>query len=129
MAIELGTETATKQERSAQITRNTPARDTPLSAALSTTLVIQREVARRDDTGAVLSVTPITPAYVFTYADLAASPAVAAYVASCGAQSLAELMGREAVLYDALIAERKAAAAAADAAAAQAAADAAAQSP
>jgi len=127
MALDLGSETSRKQERSASVTRHVPARTSALESLVAMRVEIQREVARRDADGVVQSTTSITPAYSFSYADLAASPAVAAYVAACGAASLPALISREADLYDALIAERKAAAqAAADAAAAQAAADAAA---
>jgi hypothetical protein len=109
MAVELGSRTVNKQERSLSVTRSMPARDTATESALAVQLIIQRERIGRDAEGAVLFSALITPAYVFSYAELSASPAVAAYVTACGASSLAQLMAREADLYDALIAERIAA--------------------
>lgn len=106
MAINLGSETIEKQERSASVTRVTPARNTDADAAAAVQLVIQRERVLRSSGGEVLGSTPISPAYVFSLAEMMASPAVAAYVAACGASSLIELMGREAAFYDALVIER-----------------------
>lgn len=116
MALDLGSETSVKQERTAQVVRSTPARDNPKDAALAVTVTVQRQIARRDGAGVVLDTTMVTPAYTFTYTDLAASPAIKAYLDALGQPSLAAVMTLEAALYDALVAERKAAAEAAEAA-------------
>lgn len=109
MAISLGSETLSGEERSVSVTRHTPSRDTSAESLAAVQLVITRErISRRND-GAVAHRTAITPEYQFSYAQLTASPSVAAYVEACGAESLLELMQREADLYDGLIAERNAA--------------------
>jgi len=122
MSRDLGTKNVTSQERSATVIRVTPARDTAQASLDAVRVVIQREVVVRDVDGAVMAVKLITPSFTFTYAELEASPAVAAYLAACGAASLLEIFGREAALYDALIVEHTERAAAAEAAAAAAAA-------
>lgn len=109
MAIDLGSETVLKQERTSAVMRSTPARDTMPETIASMSMIIYREIIRRAPDGSVLSVTQITPPHVFTFAELEASPACAAYVLSCNAVSLLQMLGRESALYDALSVERNAA--------------------